>query len=94
MPAVPEKLACSAKQLFKCVYFIRDSKSQVIIDVELVLSIPAQSTVRISIGFEHSILKWHEYPPDANKGFYIGSALVSALIPTEDGNSTLGKHIN
>ena len=59
--------------------------------IELVLQIPAQSTVRISIGFEHSILKWHEYPPDANKGFYIGSALVSALVPTKQDKSKLGK---
>ena len=59
--------------------------------IELVLQIPAQSTVRISIGFEHSILKWHEYPPDANKGFYIGSALISALVPTGQDNSKTGK---
>ena len=59
--------------------------------IELVLDIPAQSTVRISIGFEHSILKWHEYPPDANKGFYIGSALISTLIPTKEDSSHLGK---
>ena len=59
--------------------------------IELVLDIPAQSTVRISIGFEHSILKWHEYPPDANKGFYIGSALISTLIPTKEDTSNLGK---
>ena len=60
--------------------------------MELLLSIPAQSVVRVSIGFEHSILKWHEYPPDANKGFYVGSALISALIPTSHDNSTLGKY--
>ena len=60
--------------------------------IELVLNIPSQSTVRISIGFEHSILKWHEYPPDANKGFYIGSALISTLIPSADDKSMLGKH--
>ena len=57
--------------------------------IELVLQIPAQSTVRISIGFEHSILKWHEYPPDANKGFYIGSALISTLIPTVEDKSVM-----
>ena len=62
--------------------------------IELVLQIPAQSTVRISIGFEHSILKWHEYPPDANKGFYIGSALISALVPTGQDNSKTGKKKN
>merc|ERR1712141_502572 len=61
--------------------------------IELVLQIPAQSTVRISIEFEHSIPKWHEYPPDANKGFYIGSALISALVPTGNDKSKLGDYV-
>ena len=44
--------------------------------LEMVLDIPARSHVEVSIDFEKSILKWLEYPPDANKGFYINSAAI------------------
>ena len=36
--------------------------------LELVVTLPPKSTTKISVDFEHSILKWNEYPPDANKG--------------------------
>ena len=48
--------------------------------LELVVTLPPMSTTQISLDFELSILKWNEYPPDANKGFYIGSALVSTVL--------------
>ena len=47
----------------------------------MVFEIPAKSSVEISIEFEKSILKWLEYPPDANKGFYVNSALITTLLP-------------
>eukprot|EP00096_Caligus_rogercresseyi_P004964 TRINITY_DN1967_c0_g1_i1.p1 TRINITY_DN1967_c0_g1~~TRINITY_DN1967_c0_g1_i1.p1 ORF type:complete len:553 (+),score=131.11 TRINITY_DN1967_c0_g1_i1:122-1780(+) len=50
--------------------------------LELVLSLPPHSVTSISIEFERSLLKWLEYPPDANKGFYVGSALISTRIPS------------
>ena len=59
--------------------------------LEMVLEVPAKSYLEISIEFEKSLLKWLEYPPDANKGFYIGSALISTLIPTKEDSSNLGK---
>jgi len=49
--------------------------------LELVLTLPPRSTVTITIQFEHSLLRWSEYPPDANHGHYVGSALVTARIP-------------
>ena len=49
--------------------------------LEMVFEIPAKSSVEISIEFEKSILKWLEYPPDANKGFYVNSALITTLLP-------------
>ena len=61
-------------------------------NIEVQSLIPEQSAVRMSIEFEHSILNWHEYSPDSNKGFYIGSALISALISTSHDTSTLGKN--
>ena len=57
--------------------------------LEMVLDIPARSHVEISIDFEKSILKWLEYPPDANKGFYINSAVILALLPDKT-NFTVG----
>ena len=47
----------------------------------MVVEIPAKSNIEISIEFEKSILKWLEYPPDANKGFYVNSALITTLLP-------------
>jgi len=48
--------------------------------VELVVTLPPNSVTKVSVDFEHSILKWNEYPPDANKGFYVGPALVTTLL--------------
>ena len=48
--------------------------------LELVVTLPPNSVTKVSVDFEHSILKWNEYPPDANKGFYVGPALVSTLL--------------
>lgn len=45
--------------------------------MELVLSLPPKSTTTVEIAFEKSILKWLEYPPDANHGFYVAPAVVS-----------------
>ena len=38
------------------------------------------SVTQVSIEFEHLILKWNEYPLDANKGFYKGSATVGIFL--------------
>ena len=50
--------------------------------LELVITLPAQSTTRVSWEFERALLKWTEYPPDANHGFYVPSAIISAELPT------------
>lgn len=50
--------------------------------LELLLRLPPKSTTTVTIDFEFVFLKWQEYPPDANHGFYIGSALISANLPT------------
>lgn len=48
--------------------------------LELVLRLPPRSTTRVSIQFERSLLRWVEYPPDANHGFYVPSATVTARV--------------
>lgn len=49
---------------------------------EAVVEIPASSTIELSLDFTRALLKWLEYPPDANHGFYIPAATISAILPT------------
>jgi len=48
--------------------------------LEMMISLPAHSTVTISIEFRRALLKWTEYPPDAHHGFYI--KLVRDMLKT------------
>ncbi|KAG8200489.1 hypothetical protein JTE90_000569 [Oedothorax gibbosus] len=48
--------------------------------LELVLTLPPKSKTEMSIDFDFAFLKWTEYPPDANHGFYTGSAVISTLL--------------
>ena len=59
--------------------------------LEMVLEVPSKSHLEISIEFEKSLLKWLEYPPDANKGFYVNSALISTVL--EDKTNFTGKMV-
>jgi len=49
--------------------------------LELILRLPPHSVTKISIDMDYLFLKWQEYPPDANHGFYMGSAIITALLP-------------
>lgn len=49
--------------------------------LEVVLRLPSRSVTEVSIEFDYVFLKWQEYPPDANHGFYIGAAVITALLP-------------
>lgn len=49
--------------------------------LELVLRLPARSVTKFSVDVEYMFLKWQEYPPDANHGFYMGPAVITALLP-------------
>ncbi|XP_065892482.1 GPI transamidase component PIG-T-like isoform X2 [Dysidea avara] len=60
--------------------------------LEMMMSLPAHSTVTISIEFRRALLKWTEYPPDAHHGFYINSATVTTLLPLDYSNVTLLPH--
>lgn len=48
--------------------------------LELTLILPPAAETIVAYEFERAFLKWTEYPPDANHGFYIGSAVLSALL--------------
>ena len=76
--------------LFVAVYnhYIPGKDRQRSYQLELVLRLPANSRTKISIQFERALLKWTEYPPDANHGFYVNSAVISTILPS----SVISKH--
>lgn len=49
--------------------------------LEVVFEVPGRSVAEMSIDFDYMFLKWQEYPPDANHGFYVGSAVITAALP-------------
>lgn len=49
--------------------------------LEVVFQIPSRKTLEFSIDFDYIFLKWLEYPPDANHGHYIGSAVLTSILP-------------
>ncbi|KAJ5105743.1 GPI transamidase [Penicillium alfredii] len=51
--------------------------------LELALSVPAASTVTLTYDFEKAILRYTEYPPDANRGFNVAPAVIRILDPAQ-----------
>lgn len=49
--------------------------------LELLVTLPPRSITEVYIEFDYSFLKWQEYPPDANHGFYVGAAVITSLLP-------------
>ena len=49
--------------------------------LELLVKIPAHHTVFLTYDFEKSILRYTEYPPDANRGFDVAAAVITTLSP-------------
>lgn len=49
--------------------------------LEMRMSVPANSTVMLSYAFEKAILRYTEYPPDANRGFDIPPAIIRLSSP-------------
>ncbi|EGW35455.1 uncharacterized protein SPAPADRAFT_58690 [Spathaspora passalidarum NRRL Y-27907] len=53
--------------------------------MELKITIPANSSLAMTYSFDKSLLLYHEYPPDANHGFDIEPAVITIL---EDDKAT------
>jgi GPI-anchor transamidase subunit T len=49
--------------------------------LELLMEIPPFSTVTMTYDFEKAILRYTEYPPDANRGFDVAPAVIRLLNP-------------
>lgn len=47
--------------------------------LELMITIPAFSTAELNYDFEKAILRYTEYPPDANRGFDVAPAVIRVL---------------
>lgn len=47
--------------------------------LELVLEVPPASTLTLSYDFEKAILRYTEYPPDANRGFDVAPAVIKIM---------------
>ncbi|KFY41345.1 hypothetical protein V495_04965 [Pseudogymnoascus sp. VKM F-4514 (FW-929)] len=45
--------------------------------LEIKMDVPANSTVVLSYDFEKAILRYTEYPPDANRGFDVAAAVIN-----------------
>lgn len=57
--------------------------------LELLLSIPAFTTLELTYEFEKAILRYTEYPPDANRGFDVAPAIIRVLATSERSESYL-----
>ena len=47
--------------------------------LELLISVPANSTLILTYDFDKAILRYTEYPPDANRGFDVAPAVIRLL---------------
>nr|XP_006639610.1 PREDICTED: GPI transamidase component PIG-T [Lepisosteus oculatus] len=50
--------------------------------LEMLVQLPPNSVTKVTVQFERALLKWTEYTPDPNHGFYVGSSVLSALVPS------------
>lgn len=58
--------------------------------LELLLRIPPRCTVFMTYDFEKAILRYTEYPPDANRGFDVAAAVITTLRPQQMNLRTTG----
>ena len=49
---------------------------------QLELVIKTHQSILITFEYEMAFLKWNEFPPDPNHGFYIPSAIISTEFPS------------
>ncbi|KAF9973673.1 hypothetical protein BGZ73_003040 [Actinomortierella ambigua] len=58
--------------------------------LEMKLKLPAQTMVKFSLQFDKVFLKYTEHPPDANRGFDVGCAVLTAFLPRGQGQIGFG----
>lgn len=55
--------------------------------LEMLVQLPPNSVTEVTVQFERALLKWTEYTPDPNHGFYVGYA-CRGVINTEQRRCT------
>lgn len=76
--------------------FIKDTYYRPALDrargthLEVRMLVPQNSTVVLTYDFEKAILRYTEYPPDANRGFDVAPAIIGILQDDGDGDSDDG----
>lgn len=56
--------------------------------LEVRMTVPPASTVFLTYDFEKSILRYTEYPPDANRGFDVAAAVITILNKDKNGGNS------
>ncbi|KAI9718772.1 MAG: hypothetical protein M1812_003946 [Candelaria pacifica] len=56
--------------------------------LEIRLVVPASSTVTLTYDFEKAILRYTEYPPDANRGFDVAPAIIRLITSSTSSSSS------
>jgi GPI-anchor transamidase subunit T len=56
--------------------------------LEVKMRIPPKATVFLTYDFEKAILRYTEYPPDANRGFDVAAAVITITSPEVNGDAS------
>nr|SVE92937.1 EOG090X043F [Moina brachiata] len=62
--------------------------------LELRVKLPANSVTEIEWEFQKGFLKWTEYPPDAHRGFDLGPAVITAVLPVARNWTGIPRHMS
>ncbi|KAL8762599.1 MAG: hypothetical protein Q9203_003956 [Teloschistes exilis] len=80
-PSSSSSSSSSKDQIITSMYYRPALDRQRGTQLELQITVPPASTVRLAYDFEKAILRYTEYPPDANRGFDVAPAVIR-ILPT------------
>ncbi|KAL8783791.1 MAG: hypothetical protein Q9213_004407 [Squamulea squamosa] len=75
------------EEIIKSIYYRPAVDRQRGTQLELEITVPPASTVRLTYDFEKAILRYTEYPPDANRGFDVAPAVIRLHPDPSDASS-------
>jgi phosphatidylinositol glycan class T len=84
-----DQIDIPSKELIQEMYYLPAVDRSRGTQLEIRLRIPASSTVKLGYDFEKAILRYTEYPPDANRGFDVPAAVVKVLGPSGEEEEVL-----
>ncbi|KAL8921741.1 MAG: hypothetical protein Q9172_003858 [Xanthocarpia lactea] len=73
---IPTSPSHSQEEIIQSIYYRPALDRQRGTQLELQITVPPASTVRLTYDFEKAILRYTEYPPDANRGFDVAPAVI------------------